>query len=92
MLVDQTGMQVGVDGHLPAGQAVEHEPRGNLADAGGSASDHHELDHHQDRKQDHAHQHLVTRDEFAERADHPAGRIQPVLPSMESGPVGSSPR
>ena len=72
VLVDQPGVQVGVDGHLPAGQAVEHEPGGDLADPRGPPGDHHELDHDQDREQDHPDEHLVAGHELAERADDPA--------------------
>ena len=79
VLVDQPGVQVGVDRHLPAGQPVEHEPRGHLADAGRPLGDHHELDHDQDREQDHADDHLVAGDELAERPDHAAGRLEPVV-------------
>ena len=88
VLVDEPGVQVGVDGHLPAGQAVEHEPRGDLADPGRAPGDHHELDHHQDREQDHAHQHLVAGDELAERANHAAGRVQPVLTATREDQPG----
>ena len=79
VLVDQPGVQVGVDRHLPAGQAVEHEPRGDLADPRRPLGDHDELDHHQDREQDRPDDHLVARDELAERPDHAAGRVEAVL-------------
>ena len=92
MLVDQPGVQVGVDRHLPAGQAVEHEPRGDLADPRRPLGDHHELDHDQDREQDHPDDHLVAGDELAERPDHAAGRVQAVARRRGSGPAGSSPR
>ena len=75
VLVDQAGVQVGVDRHLTAGEPVESEPRGHLADPGRPLSDHHELDHDQDREQDHTHDHLIAGHEFAEGADHAAGRV-----------------
>ena len=36
LLVDQAGRQVGVDGHLPAGHAVQGEAGGHFADARGA--------------------------------------------------------
>ena len=44
-LVDDAGVQVGVDGHLPAGHAVQGEPGGHFADPRGALGDHDELDH-----------------------------------------------
>ncbi len=80
VLVDQAGVEVGVDRHLAAGQAVEHEPGGDLADPRGPPGDHDELDHDEDREQDRADDHLVARDELAERPDHAAGRVEALVP------------
>ena len=77
VLVDQAGVEVGVDRHLPARHAVEHEPRGDLADPRRPLGDDDELDHEDDREQDHADDHLVSRDELAEGADDAAGRVGP---------------
>ena len=79
MLVDHPRMEIGVDGHLPARQAIEREPCGDFADSGRSLSDHHELDHDQDREQDHPDDHLVARHERTEGPDDLTRRIQPVL-------------
>ena len=92
VLVDQPGVQVGVDRHLPAGKPVEREPRGHFADTGRPLGDHHELDHDQDREQDHADDHLVAGHERAERADHAAGRIEAVDRRRGSAPAASSRR
>ncbi len=44
-LVDQAGVQVGVDGHLLAGHRIEHEARAHFGDTAGTLGDHHEVDH-----------------------------------------------
>ena len=58
-LVDDAGVQVGVDGHLPARHAVEGESGGHLADARGPLGDDHELDHDDDREDDQADDDIV---------------------------------
>ena len=78
VLVDQAGMQVGIDGHLPPRQPIEREPRGHFADAGRPLGDHHKLDHDQDREQDHADDHLVAGHERAKRPDHAPRRLGAV--------------
>ena len=78
MLVDDAGVQVGVDGHLPAGHAVQGEAGGHFADARGALGDHHELDHDDDREDDQPDHDLVAGHELAEGLDHAAGRQQPV--------------
>ena len=80
-LVDDAGVQVGVDGHLLAGHAVQGEPGGHFADARGALGDDHELDHDDDREDDQADDDLVgaggaAGDELAEGPHHAAGRQQ----------------
>ena len=50
VLVDHAGVQIGVDGHLPARHAVQGEAGGHFADARGAFGDHHELDDDDDRR------------------------------------------
>ncbi len=97
LLVDQPRVQVGVDRHLPPRQAIEHEPRGHLADPRRPLRDHGELNHDQDQKQDRPDNHLIPRDELAEGPDHPAGRFEPVGPPLRqdqprAGHVQDQPR
>ena len=49
-LVDDAGVQVGVDRHLPAGHAVQGKAGGHFADARGALGDHDELDDDDDRR------------------------------------------
>ena len=77
------GVQVGVDGHLLAGHAVEGESGGHLADARGPLGDDHELDHDDDREDDQADHDIVgaggaAGDELAEGSHHAARRQQAV--------------
>ena len=78
-LLDQAGIEVGVDGHLLAGHGVEGEPRAHLGDTPGALGDHHEVDDHEDRE-DHDTDHVVTADHhLAEGLDHLArGRMAVV--------------
>jgi hypothetical protein len=69
-LVDDAGVQVRVDGHLPPRHPVQGESGRHFADPRGPLGDHHELDHHDDHEQDGPHHELVARHEFAERLDH----------------------
>ena len=81
-LIDHAGVQVGVDGHLLAGHAVEGKSGGHLADARGALGDDHELDEDDDRENDQADDDFVgagaAGDETAKRLDHPSGRQQAV--------------
>ena len=42
-LVDQAGVEVGVDGHLLAGHGVEGKPRAHLGNPPGALGHHHEV-------------------------------------------------
>ena len=54
VVVDDPGVEVGVDRHLLAGHRVEGEPGGDLGNAGGTVGDDDELDDHQDEEHDEA--------------------------------------
>ena len=75
-LVDDAGVQVGVDRHLLAGHAVQGEAGGDFADARGALGDHDELNDDDDDEDDDADDDLaVAGDELGERRDHAAGRV-----------------
>jgi hypothetical protein len=90
VLVDQAGVQVGVDGHLLAGHRVQGEARAHLGDALGALGDHHEVDDHQDGEHDQTDREVAADQEVAEGLDHLAGRAGPVWPS--AAPPGWRPR
>jgi hypothetical protein len=69
VLVDEAGVEVGVDGHLLAGHRVEGESGGDLGDAAGAVGDDDELDDHQDDEDDQADDERAADDEVAERVD-----------------------
>ncbi len=75
----QTGVQVGVDGHLLAGHGVEDEARGHFRDAPGALGDDHEVDDGQDGEDHDAHGVVAADDEFTEGGDDLAGRLVAVL-------------
>ena len=70
LLVDQAGVQVGVDRHLLAGHRVEREARADLGDALGALGDDDEVDDDQDREDDQADREVAADQEVAERLDH----------------------
>jgi hypothetical protein len=73
LLVDQAGVQVGVDRHLLAGHRVEREARADFGDALGALGDDDEVDDHQDREDDQADGEVAADQEVAEGFDHLAG-------------------
>ncbi len=73
VLVDEPGVQVGVDGHLLAGHRVEGEPGADLGHAAGTVGDDDELDDQEDREHDQADDERAADHEVAERVDHLAG-------------------
>ena len=92
-LVDDPGVHVGIDGHLPARHAVQGEAGGHFADPRGALGDHHELNDDDNGKDNQADDYFVgarrsARDELAERLHHAAGGKQPV----GHGPGENQPR
>ena len=73
VLVDEAGVQVGVDRHLLAGHGVEGEPGADLGDPAGTVGDDHELDDDEDQEDHQADDERAADDEVAERVDHLAG-------------------
>jgi len=79
ILVDQTGVEVGVDGHLFAGHGVEGKACAHLGNPPGALGDHHEVNDHQDREH-HDTDHVVTADHhLTEGLDHLTGGGVAVL-------------
>jgi hypothetical protein len=73
-LVDQAGVQVGVDRHLLARQRVQREARRHFRNTLGTLGHHHEVDDHQDHEH-HDTDHVVAADDdLTEGLDHLAGR------------------
>lgn len=75
----QTGVEVGVDGHLLAGHGVQDEARGHFRHAPGTLGDDHEVDDGQDREHHDAHGVVAADHELAEGLDHLAGGGVAVL-------------
>ena len=68
-LVDQAGRQVGVDGHLLAGNAVERESGADLGDARGALRDDDEVHRQEDDEHDDADDEVAAHDELGEAGD-----------------------
>ena len=71
-LGDDAGVQIGVDGHLPAGHRVQGEPRAHFGDAPGALGDDDEVDDHQHREHHHADGVIAADHELPEGRDHVA--------------------
>jgi hypothetical protein len=67
---DQAGVEVGVDGHLLAGQGVQGEARADLGDPFATFGDHDEVDDHQDHEHHHPDDEVTADYHLAERLDH----------------------
>ena len=72
-LVDGSGVQVGVDGHLLARHAVEREASRDLGHPAGAGGDHDELNDDEDEEDDQPHEDGAADHEVAEALDHHAG-------------------
>ncbi len=62
LLVDESGVEVGVDGHLLAGHGIEGEARGDLGGAHGAVADDQELNG-DERDEEHEADHVVAADD-----------------------------
>ena len=65
-LIDQAGVQVGVDRHLLAGHRVQGEARADFGDALGALRDDNEVDDDDDREHDQADREIAADQEVAE--------------------------
>ena len=83
LLVDQAGIEVGVDRHLLARHGVQMEARRDFGDAPGAFGDDHEIHDHQDREYDDADDEIAAHDEIAERLDDVAGSPRALVPMGE---------
>jgi hypothetical protein len=83
-LVDDPGVELGIDRHLLAGQGVQGEPRAHLGDAARALGDDDEVDHDQDDEHHRADDVVALDDEVPERLDDLRRR------SRGSGSGGSS--
>ena len=72
--VDDPRGEIGVDGHLLAGDGVQRESGANLGDPGCALRNHQKIHGDQDRKHDNADEEIAAHDEVREARDHVAGR------------------
>ncbi len=86
-VVDDPGGQIGIDGHLLAGQGVQGETGSNLGHAAGTAGDDHEIHHQEDEKDHRAHDEAATHGELPEGLDDVARGARPrrALQEDEAG-------
>ena len=73
-LVDETGVQVGIDGHLLAGQGVEGEAGGDFRRAHRAVADHDVLNRNQGEEKHESDNIVAANDELSEGLDDAPGR------------------
>ena len=86
LLVDEAGIEIGVDGHLLARHGIEVKARRHFGDASGALGDDHEIHDHQDREHDDADDEIAAHDEIAERLDDVAGGGRAFVAMGENEP------
>ncbi|MNS88917.1 hypothetical protein D3C72_1229100 [compost metagenome] len=87
-LVDETGVQVRIYGHLFAGHGIQGEAGAHLGDPARTLGDHHEVDDHQDHEDDDAHRIVAADHHVAEGLDHMARRRAAVVAFQQHHPGG----
>ena len=88
VFVDQSGRQVGVDGHLLARHGVKGEAGGNLGDAARTLGDDDEVDDDQDAEDDDADDEVAAHDKAAEGLDDAPGGVGSFVAVGENQPRG----
>jgi len=87
-LVNQAGIQVGVNRHLFARECVQGEAGRDLGRAHRAMADDQKLDRDQGKKQHKPHHVVAAHDELAEGLDHAAGRCGPFAAMQKNAPAG----
>gem|GEM_PF-2556939 len=86
ILIDEPGIEIGVDRHLLAGHGIESEARADLGDAARALGHDHEIDDGQDREHDDADRIIAADHELAERLDDVSGRRSAFMPVQQHDP------
>ena len=85
-LVNHSGVQVGVDGHLLAGQRIESETRGHFRRAHRAVVDHQVLNGDQREEHHETDDVVASHHELAEGFDHVAGRSRAFIAVEQNAP------
>ena len=75
----QSGVQIGVDRHLLAGQRVEREARRDFGDAPCALGDHDQIDDHEDQENENPDCPVAADQKFAKRFDDMTRRTGPFM-------------
>ena len=87
-LVDKTGIEIGIDGHLLTRHGIQGETCAYFRHPASTFGDHQEVDDHEDGE-DHQANRVVTADKNrAERLDHLTGRITAFMAVEQNNPCG----
>src|ERR1019366_5343587 len=86
VLVDQARGQIAVDRHLLAGHGIQGEAGGDLGDPARTAGDDHEVDDHQDGKDDHPDDVVALHHQLAKGLDDVAGALGALMAVTQDQP------
>jgi hypothetical protein len=89
LLVDQAGVEVGIDRHLLARHSVQMEARRNFRDAARTLGDDDEVHGDEDREHDDPDHEIAAHHEIAESLDDMARGVRALVPAREDQPRGS---
>ena len=78
--INHAGVQVGINRHLFAGHGIQGEARAHFRNPPGAFGHHHKVNQHQDAEHHQTNHHVAADEEEAERLNHLARRICPVMP------------
>ena len=79
LLINESGVEIGVNGHLFARHGVQGEARGDFGHARRALGDHDEVDDDEDQKHDETHDDIAADDKLSEAFNHMAGRGRAFL-------------
>jgi hypothetical protein len=88
LLVDDAGVQIGVDRHLPSGHGLQGEPGRDFRDTDRAVVDDEELDRDQHQEDDDADHEVAADHELSERLDDAAGRLHALAPVQQHQACG----
>ena len=82
VLIDDTGIEISIDGHLLTGHGIEGKARTYLGDSSRALGYYYEVDDHQNDEHNEADHIVPTDEDFPEGLDNPAGS-SPTLMALQ---------
>ncbi len=87
-LTDQTGIEIGIDGHLFTGHGIQGKTGAHLSNSARSFGDHDKVDDHQDQENHDPHCKIPPHQKVSKGLDDLPRRIRPGMPFQQYDPGG----